>query len=57
MGLGDALHRNSTDKTVIANNAVNLGVLPEEQINNYAGSAQFDFRPPDSDTWFLYRQL
>ena len=36
---------NSTEKTLIVNNAVNLGVLPEEEIVAYGGSAQFDSGP------------
>lgn len=36
---------NSTGKTLIANNAVNLGVLPDEEIVYYASSAQFDSGP------------
>ena len=37
---------NSTGKTIVANNAVNLGVLPKQELEFYAGSAQFDAGPP-----------
>ena len=43
---------NSTGKTLIANNAVNLGVLPKQELEFYAGSAQFDAGPPAIEPGF-----
>lgn len=37
---------NTTDKIAIVNNGVNLGVVPENEVRHFAGSAQFDSGPP-----------
>lgn len=48
---------NTSDKIAVVNSAVNLGFLPAEDVESWAGSAQFDSGPPqvhpgiDTDTF------
>jgi len=42
----DAHYINTTEKTLLVNNGVNIGYVPEEDVTAWAGSIQFDAGPP-----------
>lgn len=43
----DIHYINPTDKTLLVNNGVNIDFIPEEEVEAWAGSIQFDAGPPD----------
>jgi len=43
----DMHYINTTDKTLVVQNGANIGTIPEEEVEFFAGSGQFDSGPPE----------